>query len=138
MKIPTKYIVVYVIIMLLGFVSYYFYSEKKSEEVHKKAIDFYKANIDMNVSEYITGWTFSLNGINYKYSDSMLKNELDFFYDPSTNQTFPRTRSVKGDKYASVVWNEMEEPYTIHKRSKSDTLIIIQDQHKFVFKLDKY
>ncbi len=126
--------------MVLLFIPFHNYFEKKDKERNNKALDFYESEINMTVNSYLTGSTFTINDIDYKYSKKFIDSNKEYFYKPSKNKKSPilQINNLLSDDTGLINWTNVEVPYIMYKGRKSDSLIIIQNGEKYIFYLQDW
>jgi hypothetical protein len=136
--VPKKYIYGWLALIAAAGIGLITYSQKKEEARGSKALDFYNTAVHENIKEYVKGSAFQLNGKDFKYSDNFIKSDQGFLYFPDTKEESPKVNYHSFDTRYPIDWNELKVPYMMMKPRVSDTMVIIQDGKRFLFRLVKY
>ncbi|MDH6253520.1 hypothetical protein M2347_003247 [Chryseobacterium sp. H1D6B] len=136
--VPKKYIYGYLALMAVVGIIFITYFQQKDETRLSIALDFYNTAVHENIKEYVKGSAFKLNGKDFKYSDDFINSGKSFLYFPDHKGESPKVNYDSFDTSYPIDWNELKAPYLMIKPAASDTMVIIQDGKRFLFKRVKY
>ncbi|MDV7697041.1 hypothetical protein N6B72_08915 [Chryseobacterium soli] len=107
-----------------------FSCKDKNEKLIRDFNDYSFDTIIEGEGSFNIGYVFSINKKRY-----IEKKEYDFIYYTKNlaERKFLIPGSLTNDKFP-IYWREVNLPFRIIKKSNSDTLIIIKENKRFIFK----